>query len=95
MSYARLGSEGSDVYVFEHVHGYLTCCGCSITTGQDPRFDNLVSLFEHLDEHRSVGHVVPDSVEVDVLADRDEGAFSEWDETDGDELADWLLRNRG
>lgn len=28
MSYARFGWEGSDVYVYLDVDGYLTCCGC-------------------------------------------------------------------
>ena len=28
MSYCRFGWGGSDVYVFEHYRGYLTCCGC-------------------------------------------------------------------
>lgn len=28
MSYARFGSNGSDVYVFMHAGGFLDCCGC-------------------------------------------------------------------
>jgi hypothetical protein len=26
MSYARFGWEDSDVYVYEHVGGYIECC---------------------------------------------------------------------
>jgi hypothetical protein len=31
VSFVRLGSDGSDVYIFEHVDGYVVCCFCALT----------------------------------------------------------------
>lgn len=55
MSYARF-SKFSDVYVFPHINGYVTCCGCSL--GGDA-FYSAADLVAHLREHVDVGHKVP------------------------------------
>lgn len=65
MSYARFGWDGSDVYVFEHVGGFIQCCGCLLTEpedGEDFGFANFKTPREalaHLEEHVSAGHFVP------------------------------------
>jgi len=61
MSFERFST--SDVYMFEHVGGFIQCCGCLLT---DWSFDNDSEGFpelttprealEHLDRHEEVGH---------------------------------------
>jgi hypothetical protein len=67
MSFARF-SDSSDVYIFEHVSGYIQCCGCSIAKPKDDNeifgfaFANLKTPREallHLDKHIDVGDKVP------------------------------------
>ena len=59
MSYARFGCDGSNVYVIPTRSG-LQCCVCvlqaSFTTV------SIETFAEHLDAHRAVGDIVPDSV---------------------------------
>jgi hypothetical protein len=58
MSFERFGS--SDVYIFEHVGGYIECCGCSLIRGEDEN-DWFVKLstprdaLNHLDAHEAAG----------------------------------------
>jgi hypothetical protein len=58
MSFERFGS--SDVYIFEHVAGYIECCGCSLIKGEDKN-DWFVKLstpraaLDHLDSHEVAG----------------------------------------
>ncbi len=66
MSYARFGWDGSDVYVFEHVGGFIQCCACWLNEVEDgdifPESTNLKTPREalaHLEEHVSAGHCVP------------------------------------
>lgn len=70
MSYARFGWDGSDVYIFEHVGGFIQCCGCTLTNPEDGEhfgFANLKTAREaltHLDEHVKAGdHVTPRTFE--------------------------------
>lgn len=61
MSFERFST--SDVYVFEHVGGFIQCCGCMLA---DYSFDNDSEAFPelatprealaHLDEHETAGH---------------------------------------
>lgn len=46
MSYARFGWDGSDVYVYMDVNGYLNCCMCLL---QDVEWveDETIPIFEH------------------------------------------------
>ncbi len=59
MSFERFGS--SDVYIFEHVAGYIECCGCLLIRGEDEN-DWYVKLstpraaLDHLDAHEAAGH---------------------------------------
>jgi hypothetical protein len=58
MSFERFSS--SDVYIFEHVAGYIECCGCSLIKGEDEN-DWYVKLstpraaLDHLDAHENAG----------------------------------------
>lgn len=76
MSYARF-SEDSDVYVFLHVAGGLTCCGCSLQKqGVDPAFARTESMLHHLREHQQAGHKVPRRTFERLEADRHENDLS-------------------
>ena len=62
MSFERFGS--SDVYIFEHVGGFIECCGCLFS--EPLPYDNDSEMFpqlatprealEHLDKHEKAGH---------------------------------------
>lgn len=58
MSFARFG-EG-DVYVFEHVAGYITCCACIMAdeAWASVDFSTPRATLKHLDEHDALGHDV-------------------------------------
>lgn len=62
MSYARFGSDDSDVYVFLNVGGFLDCCACklvSVSSYGTYSTHRTGDMIFHLGEHRSAGHVVP------------------------------------
>jgi hypothetical protein len=67
MSYARFGWDGSDVYVYEHVGGFIECCGCSLAKDEDGGvfgfgYTHLKTPREalaHLDQHVATGDCVP------------------------------------
>jgi hemerythrin-like domain-containing protein len=78
MSYARFGWEGSDVYIFEHVGGFIECCGCSMASvdEDDPnaffgsaRLNTAREALDHLEEHVKVGDNVPMKTFQRILAD--------------------------
>lgn len=60
MSFERFFS--SDVYIFEHVGGYIQCCACSLA---ETDYDEIFGFTElatprealvHLDLHEAAGH---------------------------------------
>lgn len=59
MSFERFST--SDVYVFEHVGGFIECCGCSITMPWDGEVFGFARLatpreaLEHLAQHELNG----------------------------------------
>jgi hypothetical protein len=62
MSYARFGWDGSDVYVFEHSGGFIQCCMCIFSEGDENWNTDLKTAREalaHLDAHVDAGHHVP------------------------------------
>jgi hypothetical protein len=67
MSYCRFAWGGSDVYVYDSVGGFLTCCGCKLLDGgfdvgydgEEPDREALLAMVYHLRWHRANGHVVP------------------------------------
>lgn len=58
MSYCRFG-EG-DVYMYYHIDGYFTCCGCRFVERNkpDPEFHAYIDAIKHLITHREAGHKV-------------------------------------
>lgn len=59
MSFARFSS--SDIYIFEHVGGFIECCGCSLALPEDQELFGFTRLktpreaLAHLDLHEEVG----------------------------------------
>lgn len=63
MSYARW--IGSDVYVYMHVGGYLTCVCCPLVEHQKEtsyNAENTESMVAHLTAHESNGDSVPTDI---------------------------------
>lgn len=64
MSFERFSS--SDVYIYEHVSGYIECCGCWLDGGLGIDIEEDASWFvqlktprealAHLDRHEKAGH---------------------------------------
>lgn len=57
MSFERFSS--SDVYIYEHVGGFIECCGCLFTDWDTEPFPQLKTPREalaHLDLHEKAGH---------------------------------------
>lgn len=57
MSFERFSS--SDVYIFEHVGGFIECCGCLFTDWDTESFPQLKTpraAIAHLDIHEMAGH---------------------------------------
>lgn len=62
MSFERFST--SDVYIFEHVSGFIECCGCLFTDWdgsesfpqlKTPR-EALEHLYKHIDAGHDIGH---------------------------------------
>lgn len=57
MSFERFSS--SDVYIFEHVGGFIECCACwfiDCDTEPFPQFKTPREALGHLDAHENAGH---------------------------------------
>ena len=57
MSFERFST--SDVYIFEHVGGYIECCGCLFADWDKdwwPEFKTPREAIAHLSRHEEVGH---------------------------------------
>lgn len=60
MSFERFSS--SDVYIFEHVGGFIQCCGCWFSgdwvneSVEFPEFKTPREALAHLDVHENAGH---------------------------------------
>jgi hypothetical protein len=78
MAYARWGWDGSDVYVFLNVSGWIECCSCWMNepipesafseSFQGRSADEMIA---HLREHVAAGHTVPEDLIPDINADRE------------------------
>lgn len=64
MSYSRFSF--ADVYVYMDVNGTLACCGCSLS--DQWYYRSTQAMVDHLAEHRTAGHDVPD-IEAELWAD--------------------------
>lgn len=58
MSYCRF-SDG-DVYMYEHVNGFIECCACSLKDGKSVALLNRKDALEHLYQHRDNEDKVPE-----------------------------------
>lgn len=76
MSYVRFGEDGSDVYVYGHVDGFITCVDCLLGTGGSYSTDTDLGRFDqmivHVIDHLRFGHTVPDSVITRLIERRNE-----------------------
>jgi len=59
MSYARFGWDGSDVYIYLDVGGYLSCCACRFHPEIREHFETTDAMIEHLERHVEAGDTVP------------------------------------
>ena len=63
MSLCRFGWDGSDVYVFYDVGGFINCCGCRLHDGSF-HAGTEQQMIDHFREHEKAGdHVPPDVFE--------------------------------
>lgn len=69
MSYARF-SDFSDVYVFAHVDGYVSCCGCLLSDNWEHH--SAQDVVDHLIDHVEAGHRVPEALLDVTLYDEDD-----------------------
>jgi hypothetical protein len=59
MSFERFSS--SDVYIYEHVGGFIECCGCVLATAEEGEIFGFTHLktpreaLTHLDAHEAAG----------------------------------------
>lgn len=59
MSFERFGS--SDIYIYEHVGGFIECCGCSLANLEEDEIFGFTHLntpreaLKHLDDHEAAG----------------------------------------
>lgn len=64
MSFERFFS--SDVYIFEHVGGFIECCGCWFVdwdTESFPQFKTPRQAIHHLYAHMTMGHNVGNAID--------------------------------
>ena len=62
MSFARMGCEGSDVYVYEYCSGGIACQWCQLYGTKGTWFaKDAEEMIGHLEDHRAEGDTVPDS----------------------------------
>jgi hypothetical protein len=66
VSFARFSN--SDVYIFEHVGGFIQCCGCSIPESKKEEIFGFADLetprdaIEHLKSHKKAGDDIGDAI---------------------------------
>jgi hypothetical protein len=62
MALARFGRD-SNVYIFYHAHGGITCCGCSAASKVDITLQTEEEMLDHVNLHRRRGEIVPYTVD--------------------------------
>lgn len=82
MSYVRFSEDGSNVYIYNDVRGYVICCGC-LFGGMDPGTDfhttELDEMLFHIKMHRIANHYVPEWVDEELRK-----RWPVWEGTDND-----------
>lgn len=74
MSYARFGSDNSDVYVYSTDVGnkpFLVCAACYFGDDLEPSFyaESTLEMLEHLKSHQRAGHNLPHDIAQNILTD--------------------------
>jgi len=59
MSYCRRGWDGSQVYMYWHVDGFIECSGCEFDDPWIVQLNSLDEAIEHVKKHIRAGHNVP------------------------------------
>jgi hypothetical protein len=72
MSYCRFLQ--ADAYIFMHVGGFLTCCGCSLPIENDIgvhsfEANSTQEMLDHIDAHLEAGHLIPGFVKERLIED--------------------------
>jgi hypothetical protein len=68
MSYVRFGEEGSDVYIYMSVGGWIECCACPLQQESFKAY-NTQEMIYHVSQHREAGHFIPYYVEEELRED--------------------------
>lgn len=71
MSYVRFRQDGSNVYLYEQDIGEIVCCTCRLNSRSIVLY-GIDEALTHIAEHRAAGHHVPEWVDEEIEADRDE-----------------------
>jgi hypothetical protein len=69
MSYCRFSWDDSDVYLYEHVDGFIECSACRFDDPWIVQLNSLDEALAHVAKHRAAGHIVPIGVEDDIRAE--------------------------
>lgn len=83
MSLCRFGWDGSDVYVYYDVGGFINCCGCPLLTDKSFHADTEQEMIEHLREHQKHDHHVPDYVFAELADASNNGQIANKEEGNG------------
>jgi hypothetical protein len=59
VSYCRF-SENNDIYVYENVSGFISCCGCRLNDGGSLDFSSGGVAAKHIIDHLIHGAVIED-----------------------------------
>ena len=66
MSYCRRGWDGNQLYMYEHVDGFIECSGCQFDDPWIVQLNSVDEAIEHVAKHRAAGHHVPEGLEDDI-----------------------------
>jgi hypothetical protein len=68
MRFVQFGPGGSEVYLFEHARGYVTCWSCRLVGHEGGSYDttDLTAMLAHLIDHRAAGHRIPEWLAEDL-----------------------------
>jgi len=75
MAYSRF--IDSDIYIYSHVEGYITCSACWLDDKVQGYFFKSTNLYtdqeviDHIALHREQGHEIPIDLEQEILSDPD------------------------
>jgi hypothetical protein len=60
VSYCRF-SKNNDIYVYENVNGFISCCGCYLNDGKSVDFATGDAAAKHIIDHLSRGEIIEDA----------------------------------